>query len=302
MFTIPGIRVGDPIRHESLTVFPLFAELNGLVEYVLSDEALRAGSVTVQEVSEGGSVPELLVENSGDTRVLFLEGEELVGAKQNRILNTSVLLPARSKTKVPVSCVERRRWAYQSRQFGSSGRHSSSKLRHMLKTTVSESLLEGTGHCSDQGKVWEEVDKQQALMRVSSPTAAMADTFAGYQQQIDEGASKLLYPEGAVGAAVALGDKVVALDLFDKPATCQKVWQRLLSGFILDALAQTAEAGPVTQPAVEETLAAMRHSSWEQVQPVGDGQEYRAKSSDGTQASALTFGDALVHGSLLTGA
>jgi transposase len=46
--------------------------------------------VTVQEVSEGGSVPDLLVENSGDTRVLFLEGEELVGAKQNRILNTSV--------------------------------------------------------------------------------------------------------------------------------------------------------------------------------------------------------------------
>jgi len=53
-----------------------------------------------------GSVPDLLVDNRGDVRVLFLEGEELIGAKQNRILNTSVLVPAHSKIKIPVSCVE----------------------------------------------------------------------------------------------------------------------------------------------------------------------------------------------------
>src|SRR5260370_31087384 len=128
MFTFPGIRVGDPTRHESLTVFPLFAEPNGQVEYLLSDEAMHAGSVTVQEVSEGGSVPDLLVENSGDIRVLFLEGEELVGAKQNRILNTSVLFPAKSKIKIPVSCVGQGRWAYTSRRFGSGGSHSPQHL------------------------------------------------------------------------------------------------------------------------------------------------------------------------------
>ena len=110
MFTVPAIRIGEPIRHESLTVFPLFAEPHGQVDYLLADEAMASGTVSVQEVSEGGSVPDLLVENTGDARVLFLEGEELVGAKQNRVLNTSVLLPARSKVKVPVSCVEHGRW------------------------------------------------------------------------------------------------------------------------------------------------------------------------------------------------
>lgn len=63
MFTFPGIRIGDPIRHKSLTVFPLFTQTNGPVDYLLSDEAIQSGAVTVQEVSEGGSVPELLVEN-----------------------------------------------------------------------------------------------------------------------------------------------------------------------------------------------------------------------------------------------
>ena len=302
MFTFPEIRVGTPIRHESLTVVPLFAEPHGRVEYLLSDEAIQAGSVTVQEVSEGGSVPNLLVENTGDTRVLFLEGEELVGAKQNRILNTSVLLPAKSKITIPVSCVEQRRWAYKSTHFGSGGRHSSSRLRHALKSSVSDSLYRGAGHRADQGKVWEEVDKQQASLGVSSQTAAMADSFEAHRPQIDHFADQFPYPEGAAGVAVALGDQIVAVDLFDKPATCRKVWRRLLSGFILEAVEPAARTGEVTPPAVEVTLSGLRDAAWEPVKPVGDGEEYRVKSGDGAQASALAFGDSLVHGSLLTGA
>ena len=78
---IPTVRVGDPSRHESLAVFPLFSETIREVEYILADEALAKESVVVEEVDEGGSVPDLLVKNEGDTRVLFIEGEELVGAK-----------------------------------------------------------------------------------------------------------------------------------------------------------------------------------------------------------------------------
>jgi len=86
---LPKLRVGDPLRHEALSVFPLFAEPNGSVDFRLSDDALADESLLVEEVSECGSVPDLLVENKGDDRVLFLEGEELVGAKQNRILKRS---------------------------------------------------------------------------------------------------------------------------------------------------------------------------------------------------------------------
>src|SRR5271165_5991343 len=146
MFSIPEIRIGKPCSFKSLTVFPLFGQSNGHVDYLLSDEALQNGVVKVEEVSEGGSVPDLLVENKGDVRVLFIEGEELVGAKQNRVLNTSVLIAAKSKVKIPVSCVEAGRWAYKSRHFGSSGSHSSSKLRSCLKASVTESLRQGGSH------------------------------------------------------------------------------------------------------------------------------------------------------------
>ena len=137
---LPTLRVGDPVRHEALSVFPLFSDANDGVDYRLSDEALADESLLVEEVSEGGSVPDLLVENKGDVRVLFLEGEELVGAKQNRILNTSVLVAAHTKIEIPVSCVEQGRWGYKSRYFGSSCSHSPSQLRRALTAAVGRSV------------------------------------------------------------------------------------------------------------------------------------------------------------------
>ncbi|KKL23508.1 hypothetical protein LCGC14_2424690 [marine sediment metagenome] len=105
--TLPALKIGNPLNYEALSVFPLFGENGGAgVPYSLSDEAIASDTVTVTEVSEGGSVPDLLVENRGNERVLFLEGEELVGAKQNRVLNLSLLVAAHSKTTLPVSCVE----------------------------------------------------------------------------------------------------------------------------------------------------------------------------------------------------
>ncbi len=295
----PEIRVGDPIRHEGLAVFPLFAEASHAVDYDLSDAAINRGSVTVEEVSEAGSVPDLAVENSGDLRVLFLEGEELVGAKQNRILNTSVLIAAHTKSKIPVSCVEAGRWGYKSRHFGSSGTHSSSMLRRVLKASVSRSVREQRGHRSDQGEVWEEVARQQHALGAVSGTSAMSDTFEAHRQRLDEFREKLNYVEGAVGAAVAVGGKVVAIDLFDKPTTCGRVWNRLLSGAILDALEVQQAEKPADRSDVERALVGLRNLSWESAPSVGEGEEYRAESPNGDHASALVFDGTLVHGSVV---
>ena len=49
--------------------------------------------------------------------MLLLDGEELVGAKRNRILNTTVLVAKSARVGIPVSCVEQERWAYTSPRF-----------------------------------------------------------------------------------------------------------------------------------------------------------------------------------------
>jgi hypothetical protein len=298
----PQIRVGKPIRYKALSVFPLFTEPNGSVEYLLADEAIRDQLLTVQEVSESGSVPELLVENKGDIRVLFIEGEELVGAKQNRILNTSILVAAKSKTKIPVSCVEQGRWGYKSKFFGSSGSHSPSKLRYALKASVARSLKSrGTRH-SDQGEVWDKVGELHAAHSVHSSTHAMSDTFDAYKDQVTEFREKLKYVEGASGMAVVIGKQVVGCDLFDKPSTCRKVWDRLLSGLVFDALEAKDTNETAETSDIDQLLKTTTGAAWQPTAPIGEGEEYRAELGYGEQASALTFHDLLVHGSVLVGA
>jgi ARG/rhodanese/phosphatase superfamily protein len=298
MLAFPEIRVADPISHESISIFPLEAEVVSKVDYALSDEALAAGTVTVEELGEAGSVPELIVNNQTDHLVLFLEGEELRGAKQNRVLNTSLLVAAQSKITIPVSCVEKGRWHYTSRLFASGGSHGSSKLRHILKQSVLQSVKEGRGHRSDQGEIWKEVDRQSQSLGSHSATGAMADTFETYKDRLAEYRDRLKYVEGATGLAVAVGTKVVSVDLFDKPSTCRKVWDRLLTGVIMDALEAATAEERVEKADTEKMLMTLRDSSWEQTKAVGVGDEYRCGWED-KHASALVYDGTVVHGSLV---
>ena len=284
-FRLPNVRIGPPVNHQGLTLFPLFTEGNRPVDYLLSDEAIHMALVTVEEVSEGGSVPELLVRNEADARVLFLEGEELRGAKQNRVLNCSVLVPAKSHLRLPVSCVEKGRWRYSSSSFSSSDTMSSSKLRHVLKSSVMQSLKQDQGHRSDQTAVWHEVGRLQEKLGVASPTHALSDTFVLHTDTIVEYRKKLQYFEGCSGVAVAVGAKLASIDLFDKPDTCLKVWSRLLAGSALEAMEKKAE-GNLAMEEVEETLRASAAAAWDEVKPIGEGQEFRA-AFKGHVASAL---------------
>jgi hypothetical protein len=301
MPAFPEVQVRPPVAHETLTVFPLFGPADGGTPYLLSDEALAAGTVTVEEVNESGSVPTLVVNNQSEALVLFLEGEELRGAKQNRVLNTSVLVPAKARVPIPVSCVEQGRWHFRSRQFGSGGSHASYKLRHVLKSSVTRSVKEKRGHQSDQGEVWKEVGRQMTALGASSPTMAMADTYDSYRPRLSEFQERLKYVEGATGLAVAVGDKVVSVDLFDKPATCGKVWARLLTGVILDALEESPSERRAEAGNVEGLLAHLRTAPWQEARAVGAGEEFRSDTEDGKHASALVFAGSVIHGSLVVG-
>ena len=85
-------------------------------------------------------MPELKVLNRADVSVLLLDGEELVGAKQNRVLNTSILLKAQSEGVIPVSCTEHGRWSYMSAEFAASDDVMSPTLRSLKMRSVSASL------------------------------------------------------------------------------------------------------------------------------------------------------------------
>ena len=67
---------------KNLTMFPLLAPNGTKPDYLTLEEALDRGFVRITEMDQAGSVPELRLINKDKKKILIVEGEELVGAKQ----------------------------------------------------------------------------------------------------------------------------------------------------------------------------------------------------------------------------
>ncbi len=243
---LEGVESGPAATSVNLQVIPLFRKERRTPspDYLLASVAFERGFLTVTEVGEGGRVPELRAINEGDLPILFLDGEELVGAKQNRILNTDVLMKRRSKKTIPVSCVEAGRWRRTRLDFEPGG-YSPPPIRAKKSSSVSSSLEDTGMASSDQGEVGDEVGSLLSSLDCCSDTMAMADAFDQRTVDLDSYVAELSCPEDAVGVIAITNGQFGALDLFDRPSTLQQVWPRLVAGYATDALARrhTPDAG-----------------------------------------------------------
>lgn len=227
--------IGAALHGGPLSIFPLAAPNGHEPAYTLLEDALNSGAATISEVSQGGSVPELLIENRGERPVLVLEGDVLVGAKQNRVVNLTVLVAARSRLALPVSCVERGRWRYVSEHF-SIKRSAHPELRAAKLASVQRSKRTTGRPLSDQLEVWDKVGECLASLGAPSPTDSLEDGFAQSERRLSEHREKLRLPEGASGFLAACRGRVVGLDLFDCPRTAARCWGRLSESYFLEAL------------------------------------------------------------------
>jgi hypothetical protein len=229
--TLDTFQLGEPVEHRGIVITPLFPRRDPVATYITLDEALPRG-LRITETSDSGSVPELFVENPIDSAVLLYDGEELVGAKQNRILNVSVLVGAGAKLPIPVSCVEQGRWSRRSDIFGSAGHVSHSHLRRRkAETLAAQPLARGVA----QGQVWDEVSAKQTRMGVHSETAANRDTFEAYGTQLRALEQAFAVAPGQCGAVLGLGDDL-CLDAVSRPYAFALLWPKLRAGYLLDAL------------------------------------------------------------------
>ncbi len=232
---LKDIKPVKPIRYENLTLVPLRGQGHGQLSYELGSQAIKDGIVEVKEVDEAGSVPELMVVNKSDTMILFVDGEELIGAKQNRILNTSIMIDAHSKTVIPVSCVEEGRWHSRSSKFNV-GSFAPTKLRARKIKDVTMNLASVGVARSDQGRVWDSVAKYISAAKIHSPTMAMHDVVDHNRKLLNEYIKTLPCPKDACGVMIVIDGKFEAMDLFDKAETLESLWPRLIKGYAMDAI------------------------------------------------------------------
>lgn len=291
------IKVGDAIAFSNLTMFPLLDDSarSEQPDYLTLDEALAQGSAKVTEVSEGGSVPELKLVNQSDRPVFLLDGEELIGAKQNRILNLSILAAGMQTLVIPVSCVEQGRWAHQSREFASSERthYSSGRAKKMAKVT--NSLSSSGERYSDQGEVWLDIELKSSSLRSSSRTRAMAGIYEENATKIEDYVRAFSVMEGQVGALFAINGKVIGFDLFDYAITLQKLLPKLVRSYSLDAIDALVEhPAAASVESASELLQAVTKASAKTFPAISLGEDVRF-TGDKLTGGALVANQRTVH-------
>jgi hypothetical protein len=291
--TLETLTVGETLAHENLALFPLVGALGSLIEYVTLDEALASGSARVTEVSSGGSVPELSFANEGETAVFLLDGEELIGAKQNRILNLSMLVAPKSTVAIPVSCVESGRWAYSSDQFSSSRHAHFSRGRASKAASVSANMRESGARFSNQSEVWADVDTRSADLGVQSPTSAISDVFASHEADLEAFVEQIQPDADHAGAVFCIGGSIAGMDIFDKPQTFAKLTAKLVRSYGLDAIDGNANRPP-TREKIEEFLGLVGATKPDVHPAVGLGQDLRLSVAD-LSGGGLELDSTIIH-------
>jgi len=291
--SLKEMEIGEAQQHGSLAMLPLLASSEGGVDYLLLGEALRSGVARVTEVSESGHVPELKFSNSADLPVLIFEGEELVGAKQNRTTNLTILAPPRTTIVIPVTCVEAGRWHYATRDAEVSERVHMASGRAAKAATVSYHIHhEGVAH-ADQGRVWDDIGCAARCLGVHSPTRAMSDIFESHRPRIDEFVAALRPVERQVGALFAIGGAPAGFDLFAHGATLRAMLPKLVRSYAVDAI-RVGDGNGADQERARAFLDAAAMAAVESYPAVGLGTTVRL-SADGLVGGGLVHDDRLVH-------
>jgi hypothetical protein len=264
-------QLGDAMEHRGIVVTPLFPRRDPVASYVTLDEALPQG-LKITEISEAGSVPELVVQNPLEERVLLYDSEELVGAKQNRILNVSVLVGAKTALKIPVSCVEQGRWSRVSRSFSAGSHVSHAQLRRRKAETQAARPMEpGVA----QGVVWRELHTRMSAMSVDSPTGASRDLYRAREQELRAIEAAFPAVPGQCGAVLGLGADL-CVDLVSRPDAFARLWPKLRAGYVLDALSR-GENDTTPAEAIDAFVASVGSTPTTRQESVGLGEDVRLR-------------------------
>lgn len=308
---VGALEYGTAVQFRNLTMVPTQSRTNGEPPYLLFREAVERGLTQVTEVG-GGVVPEVALENSAAQPVLLVAGEELVGAKQNRMVNLTILAPAKSKIVIPVSCVEAGRWRSVSSRFAPAEHLVFARLRAESTAHVTESLRDQNERRARQDVVWDRILRLTYRMDARSGTGAVDAIFERHREDLGKFVEEMPWQEGQAGAAFLIDGRVAGIDVFDHPETMRKLLPKMIRSYAVDALAEetarkfreeTQEGGsgepaasePVDAVArIREWLSTMDDSGATVVPAVGMGQDFRLDCGQMT-AAALWALDRFVH-------
>lgn len=296
---LANIEFLKPQTHNNMSIIGFKTKNNNKIDFLTLNKGLNMGLVEIDEINEEGSVPELKVKNDAITPLLLLDGEELTGAKQNRILNTTILIPEKSEITVPVSCTEAGRWDFTSKHFQDSGHIASATVRKGKTSSVSESLKTNKLYQSNQSKVWNDIANAERTLKVKTETGALRDIYTAQKENVDNYLKDFKYIKNQNGSLIFINGEIIGMELIYNTYRYQEYHEKIIKSYILDAIQHI----PLNTPKLDDTklldsalnfINLTLNTKAKSYPSIGYGEDIRIENEN-IFGSALTYQKELIH-------
>lgn len=99
--------------YENITVVPILSDTDTPFDVLDLKKGLKMGLVTIGEC-DSTNVEKVKLKNNSVSPLILLDGEEIAGSLQNRIVAQTMIIPPKSEMEIPVNCSEKGRNEYKS--------------------------------------------------------------------------------------------------------------------------------------------------------------------------------------------
>ena len=287
------IQLSKPMTYKGLTLVGISnpKKTDGQ-RYLTLSEGIKSGSVRIAEVSEAGNVPKLFIQNHSTQPLFIMDGEELVGAKQNRITNSSFVISPHSTSTIPVSCVEQNRWNYNSRNFSTSDNIIFNKGRKEKFQDVHNS----SDYQTDQRKVWGNIHEKMSKLNSYNSTASMSDVYKDKDSALKDYVSKFKAQDNDIGVIYGIGDKIEGVDIFHGPYLFKHFLPKIIKSCVLEILDQQIHHSRIPATRFKKFFEDICQLPVTANQDYfGQGHEYRSKKADKLKANLISHNNLPVH-------
>lgn len=222
---IKQFNFGDVQRHKNVTFIPISTSKQYDIDFLTLSEGLDKKLVEILELEDGATVPEIKVKNKSDKYLIIFDGEHLIGAKQNRIVNKTVIVTPNSELVIPVSCTEQGRWHHVSEEFSRSDYNAPASIRKYAKQTK-----------DPQHNVWNNISSKMTSFAVHSGTSSLNDIYEEIDLNFTDYKQKIHQIDSQIGFLVFINGSFYGIELVNNKHLFSELFDGIINGYLLDAI------------------------------------------------------------------
>lgn len=242
------------------------------------------GLVEVKEC-ETSTVNTLIVKNHAVTPLILIDGEEIVGGDQNRIVNSTILIEAKNEMKIPVSCNEKGKWTYKS-EFKQSNYIANYNTRKAKEFASRDSK-------SYQDVIWSSINQLEVENEFASPTSAMQESYDHLKIDHNKIIQKFEIKDGQNGVLVIVNGEIRGFELFLNPEIYMEFHEKILKSYLIDSKIEN-RTFTVDTDVAKDIITKALDSPFEKREGIGLEDAFEFENSAGI-GTIYTYQDQIIH-------